>query len=59
MTITEGPFRNLKAVVSGELDARQRVALLLEFLGRQMEIHLRVDEMLPDSGPPKGRVWEE
>ena len=59
VTITEGPFRNLKAVVSGELDARQRVALLLEFLGRQMEIHLRVDEMIPDSGPPKGRVWEE
>lgn len=59
VTITEGPFRNLKAVVSGELDAQQRVALLLEFLGRQMEVNIPVDEMLPESGPAKGRVWEE
>ena len=59
VTITEGPFRDLKAVVSGELDARQRVALLLDFLGRQMEIHMRVDELLPEAEPPKGRIWEE
>ena len=59
VTITEGPFRDLKAVVSGQLDAHQRVALLLDFLGRQMEINVRVDDLLADSEPPKDKIWEE
>jgi transcriptional antiterminator RfaH len=59
VTITEGPFRDWKAVVTGEMDSHQRVALLLEFLGRHMEIQMRVEDLLPDTGPPKGKIWEE
>jgi transcriptional antiterminator RfaH len=58
VTITEGPFKDIRAVVSGQLDAQQRVALLLDFLGRQMEIQVKVDELIPDEDPPKGKIWE-
>ncbi len=56
--ITAGPFRDWKAIVTGALDARQRVALLLDFLGRQMEVRLPADAVLPESGPPRAKVWE-
>jgi transcriptional antiterminator RfaH len=56
--ITEGPFQNLKAMVTGEMDSTRRVALLLEFLGRQMEIRVAVDDLQPDDDSPAGRVWE-
>ncbi|MGC9450690.1 MAG: transcription termination/antitermination protein NusG [Oceanipulchritudo sp.] len=59
VTITEGPFRDWRAVVSGELDARQRVALLLDFLGRQMEIKVPVKDLISEEKPPKGRVWDQ
>jgi transcriptional antiterminator RfaH len=58
VTILEGPFKQWNAIVSGELDARQRVALLLDFLGRQMEIRIPVSDVLVDTENPKGRVWE-
>lgn len=59
VTIAEGPFRDWNAIVTGELDGRQRVALMLEFLGRQMEIRVPANDLIVDSEPPKGRVWEE
>lgn len=58
VTVLEGPFRNWQAVVSGELDARQRVALLLDFLGRQMEVKIAAKDLLPETGPPTGKVWD-
>lgn len=57
VTITEGPFRNWRAIVTGEVDARQRVGLLLEFLGRQMEIQIETSRLLPDDEPPKQKLW--
>lgn len=59
VTITEGPFRNWLAIVSGEVDARQRVAVLLDFLGRQMEIRVKAEDVMVETDQPKGRVWEE
>ena len=55
--ITEGPFRNWRAIVTGSVDARQRVALLLEFLGRQMEIQMETSTLLPEGEKPKQRLW--
>jgi transcriptional antiterminator RfaH len=57
--ITEGPFKDLQAMVSGSVDSRQRVALLLDFLGRQMEISLSIGDVIPDSRDPKREVWED
>jgi transcriptional antiterminator RfaH len=59
VTITEGPFRNWQAIVTGEVDARQRVALLLDFLGRQMEIRVKTQDVIVETDQPKGRVWED
>lgn len=59
VTITEGPFRNWQAIVSGEVDARQRVALLLDFLGRQMEVRVKTGDVMVETDQPKGRVWED
>lgn len=59
VTIMEGPFKDWNAIVTGQLDARQRVGLLLDFLGRQMEIRLPVEDVMVESEAPKGRVWEE
>jgi len=59
VVITEGPFRNLQAVVSGALDQRQRVALLLDFLGRQLEVSVRADDLLVEGDNPRGKVWED
>ena len=59
VTILEGPFKEWNAIVTGELDGQQRVGLLLEFLGRQMEIRIAVQDVMVDSDSPKGRVWED
>ncbi len=59
VTITEGPFKDLQAVVTGELDGRQRVALLLDFLGRQMEVKVPVKDVIPEKRQPKQELWEE
>ena len=57
--ITAGPFRDWKAVVTGQLDARQRVALLLDFLGRQMEVRLPASELFLETPQPRAKVWED
>lgn len=59
VVITEGPFRDWKAVITGEVDARQRVALLLDFLGRQLEVKVATRDLLIPQESPKERVWEE
>ena len=59
VVITEGPFRDWKAVIAGEVDARQRVALLLDFLGRQLEVRMETKDLLIPQESPKERVWEE
>ena len=45
--IAEGPFRGLEAVVTRVLPARERVKVLLEFLGRSVETEVASPKVLP------------
>jgi len=44
--ITEGPFQGLEAVVTRVLPARERVKVLLEFLGRSVETEIPRPKLL-------------
>jgi transcriptional antiterminator RfaH len=44
--IAEGPFRGLEAVVTRLLPARERVKVLLEFLGRSVETEIPTPKVL-------------
>lgn len=59
VTVTDGPFKDWQAIIAGEVDSRQRVALLLEFLGRQLEVKVATKDLLIPQESPKERVWEE
>ncbi len=58
VVITEGPFKDIQAVVTGEMDAHQRVAILLEFLGRQMQISIPAADLEPHQRSPRNEAWE-
>ena len=45
--ITEGPFQGLEAVVTHLLPARERIRVLLEFLGRSLETEISAAKVLP------------
>jgi len=45
--ITEGPFQGLEAVVTRLLPARERIRVLLEFLGRSLETEISATKVLP------------
>ena len=45
--ITEGPFQGLEAIVTRLLPARERIRVLLEFLGRSLETEIAVGKVLP------------
>ena len=48
--IVDGPFKGLVAVISRVMPAAQRVAVLLEFLGRQSEVQIKISDLsLPHS----------
>ena len=53
VVVTEGPFKNFEAVIKGEVPATKRVALLLDFLGRQVEIDLPAQAILARNQNPK------
>lgn len=57
--VVEGAFAGLHAVVTRVMPARQRVAVLLEFLGRMSETEVPIESVLsaarhPMEGVPKG-----
>ena len=54
--ITAGPFEDWEAVVSGLLPAKDRVRLLLDFLGRQMTLDVAPGDLLPRDRNPKATV---
>ena len=56
--IAEGPFANWEAVISGEVRSRDRVRLLLDFLGRQLEVETSLNKIIVDSKAPRMKVWE-
>jgi transcriptional antiterminator RfaH len=45
--ITEGPFRGLEVVVTRLLPAKERVRVLLQFLGRSLEMEISTAKVLP------------
>jgi transcriptional antiterminator RfaH len=45
--IAEGPFRGLEAVVMRLMPAKERVRVLLEFLGRSVETEVATPKVLP------------
>ena len=53
--VATGPFRGLIAVITRVMPARERVCILLDFLGRQTEAEVRMDE-LTHKGDPRFRV---
>ena len=57
--VVEGAFAGLKAVVTRIMPARQRVAVLLEFLGRLSETEVAVGTVLPTARHPLEGVPEE
>ncbi len=57
--ITSGPFMNWDAVVDGVIPARDRVRLLLDFLGRQLKVEVSAFDIYAESDEPVTRkVWQ-
>ena len=59
VVVTEGPFADLRAVISGLVPARERVRVLLEFLGRQIKVEVALDSVIAADPRPRERVWED
>lgn len=51
--ISGGLFHNLRGLVTRVLPSRQRVAILLDFLGRQTAVELAADSVVPET-PKQG-----
>jgi len=49
--VVSGPFQGLLAVVERPLAARQRVAVLLDFLGRQTSVEVEPKHLVRDGDP--------
>lgn len=53
--IAKGPFHGLLAVVNRVMPSRERVAVLLDFLGRQTEVELQTNHLIfVGQRPPTG-----
>ena len=52
VTVLDGPFKGLRAVVTRVLPARQRVAVLLELLGMQREVEVTAERVVPGKVHP-------
>ena len=51
VAIAEGVFRGLEAVVTQVLPAKERVKVLLDFLGRTVEAEIRSPHVIPNVSP--------
>ena len=49
--IAEGPFQGVEALVTRLLPARERIRVLLEFLGRSVEMEVSKPKVLPVGSP--------
>ena len=56
--VTEGPLRGLTALVTRYVPGRERVRILLEFLGEQNEIEVLTSTLL-GSRDPKTETWSK
>ena len=58
VTILEGPFKNWDAIVSGVIPARERALLLVDFLGRTLQIEVDTHQLLAEAPEsPKVRAF--
>jgi transcriptional antiterminator RfaH len=58
VTILEGPFKDWEAVVTGVMPARERVLLLVDFLGRMLEVRVDAHRVLAERDyDPKTRLF--
>jgi transcriptional antiterminator RfaH len=49
--IAEGPFQGVEALVTRLMPARERIRVLLEFLGRELEMEVPAPKVLPVASP--------
>lgn len=49
--LTEGPMRGFKGIIEAMLEGKDRVRILLEFLGRQNIVEIAADQLLNDVQP--------
>lgn len=49
--VTSGPMRGLRGIVSGLTNAKERVRILLEFLGRENLVEVGTDNLLTEQTP--------
>ena len=49
--IAEGPFQGIEALVTRLMPARERIRVLLEFLGRPVEMEVATPKVLPVASP--------
>jgi transcriptional antiterminator RfaH len=49
--IVQGPLQGMEAVVSQALSSRERVAVLLDFLGRQTCVEVSLDDVARETDP--------
>jgi transcriptional antiterminator RfaH len=45
--LIEGPFQGLEVIITQLLPARERIRVLLEFLGRSLEMEVPAEKVLP------------
>jgi transcriptional antiterminator RfaH len=51
VTIAEGPFEGIKAVVRRLYSGQERVRILLEFMNKQIEAELSQNQLIPEKAP--------
>ena len=52
VTLLEGPFKGLRAVVTRVMPAKERVAVLLDLLGTQREVEVTADRVVAGKAHP-------
>lgn len=52
VTVLDGPFKGLRAVVTRVMPAKERVAVLLDLLGTQREVEVTVGRIVPGKVHP-------
>lgn len=52
VTVLDGPFKGLRAVVTRVMPAKERVAVLLDLLGSQREVEVMLDRVVPGKVHP-------
>lgn len=57
--VLDGPFSGLEVVVTHPFPARERVRVLLEFLGRQMEVELSTSIVCSVDSDPRSLAWPD